>query len=215
MVGKTNGAVAFCAQFFPDAPAHARLLQEAALASGWVEATLVVDQTHHTDGHRWYIVCRKEREEDRRHRSLQEQPGPLLCERASEHSRFCRMYSTDGVAVQCALLLDETTAGNTPILTPAFGAHLEWLSNNHIKYARGLIRRLNYTETLPDHATTAADSAEGPRKRRKVKKGATMTPVERELAAVLRGQFGAAVSLVELGARRAEVISALHASTLH
>lgn len=45
------GRVVFCAQFFPEEPAHARLLLEAALAAGWGEhrSALVVDQTHHTE----------------------------------------------------------------------------------------------------------------------------------------------------------------------
>ena len=44
-----------CARFV----AVTQLLLEAAAATGWGRSSLVVDQTHHTDGRRWYVVCRK------------------------------------------------------------------------------------------------------------------------------------------------------------
>ena len=89
------GRVVFCAQFFPEEPAHARLLLEAALAAGWGEhrSALVVDQTHHTEGQRWYIVCR---------RGCQQDAQSAERQRSTEHCGCrccCQMYSA-GLGVQ-------------------------------------------------------------------------------------------------------------------
>lgn len=203
VAGGCNGV--FCAQFHPAKPQDAELILQAAVASGWCaqRSTLIVDQTHHTNAQRWYIVCR---------RALPQCTKRQPCQ--------CLMYSSSlGIRVQCALQIravESTTSGS------AFADHLQWLARAHVKYARGLIRRLAYVEKEELDCGRELESCQSAvhnscghqraKRRRKSSKlqGVVLCPGERELALHLRAKFGDAVTLDELTARQAEVLGELH-----
>ena len=108
--------------------------------------------------------------------------------------------------VQCALQQCRPGTGSYESLQ-----HLEWLRHAHIKYARGLIRRLNHLNRCRQQQQQQRKK----NKKGKKKHGAgdgQLNLAEQELATRLRARFGATVSLDELLVDKlaAEVVATLH-----
>jgi hypothetical protein len=153
--------VRFTAQFYPDEAEHASLLRQVARETGW-DATLILDQTHHTDSLRWYLVCELLPVDAPSVEMIAENTDTSLDAACAGPS--CHMYSVfKGVTVpgvQCALLVDEglnsrsrsppssvvSTAAPPSAVTAEtaqeWSEHLDWCTRTHLKYARGLVRKL-------------------------------------------------------------------------
>jgi SAM-dependent methyltransferase len=183
-------------------------------------------------------------------------PPPRCC---------CRMYSTAvGVNVQCVLIARDGSGSSgdgdgggdgggvasspraATSTSPSSSSssscsmyldHLEWVTHAHVKYARTLIRRLNYEDqarTTADDAVATMSTAPPPVPLRKKPRRAApggrrkrgggdepsrggghraplmMGRADRELAQILRVRFGAGVTLQALEERRAEVLQLMH-----
>ena len=167
--------VRFTAQFYPDEAEHASLLRQVAHETGW-DATLILDQTHHTDSLRWYLVCELLPVEAPSVEMIADTDTSL---NAACAGSSCHMYSVfKGVTVpgvQCALLVDEglnsrslwsppssasaTASATASALTAStaqeWSEHLDWCTRTHLKYARGLVRKLKRHLQLAASAAAA------------------------------------------------------------
>ena len=164
--------VRFTAQFYPDEAEHASLLRQVAHETGW-DATLILDQTHHTDSLRWYLVCELLPVEAPSVEMIADTDTSL---NAACAGPSCHMYSVfKGVTVpgvQCALLVDEglnsrsrsppssvssveSASAVTAETAQEWSEHLDWCTRTHLKYARGLVRKLKRHLQLAASAAAA------------------------------------------------------------
>jgi len=108
LVSSVNGKVGI--QFYPKDEVYANLLRRVALDAGWGDASLVLDQPHHTQANRWYLFL-----------------SPNKC----EPSPICRMYHQPNTSCYfradfCLESIDE--------------AHSQWMKDEHARFARKILR---------------------------------------------------------------------------
>ena len=127
VVGASGAPRRAAFQFFPAKPEEELpRVMYAARAVGWRSAAIVVDQTHHTASHRYYLLLRD---------------GAA----AEDAGRECRLYPP---GLQCVLCC--SSAARVP------AEHLEWVRGEHCRVASSLLRSLRRDPALlPDPAQRA------------------------------------------------------------
>jgi len=178
---------------------------EAATSAG-LDATVVIDQPHHTDAWRWFLkvepACKKS--------ALISQPK-------------CALYHGSGAACVLCLPTNEARVDET---------HVDWMVTEHAKFARKLIRTVKHINgkqgngpglTIQGAESTGGEVAvndddvndaipKGKKARtKKRKKGHGLSGFEAVVGEALTRRFGEDVSLDDLrGIRKNDLMAFLH-----
>lgn len=168
-------------QFFPRREQQdANTIRNVARECGLL-AELVCDSCYHSQSMRWFLwVCSPVAHDSQI--SSMEPPPAHACALFHPREALCFLG-----------LVEWTRAGGLPLPSPS-QEHADWLQNEHVKFARHLIRKLNNLE----------NGQNNPRKRKiaeddtKDSDEGVMSAQEVGIARLLQTKFGAKVSLKEL-----------------
>ena len=188
-------------QFFPESAAEARDAAKDALAAGWKTAVAVCDSPHNNGAKRWFLLASSsspsssqppKSEEEEEENTATTSTQPMVCPLFGAPCCLSYIAFRESRAKLACHIASSSSLSHSPF---------NWLIAEHLRYARRLIRRLNY-----------ADAAESREASESGTKATDFDREERALALRLRHQFGANVTHEDLLRIPTTVINALHSS---